>query len=146
MGEDYLKNYSFKYEVVGNLDDETTSSDTKRLAVEIKKIGVDVIVFVGGDGTARDILDAVKMDVPVIAIPSGVKMFSSAFVFSPHAAAEMIDCCGDDYTEKEVLDIDEDAFRGNRLDAKYYGTLRVPDIQRLLQGKKAASNVRNSAK
>ncbi len=145
MGEDYLKNYSFKYEVVGNLDDETTSSDTKRLAVEIKKIGVDVIVFVGGDGTARDILDAVKMDVPVIAIPSGVKMFSSAFVLSANAAAEMINTFSDDFIEKEVLDIDEDAFRNNILDAKYYGTVLVPNIENLLQGKKAASNIKGPA-
>jgi len=146
MGEDYLHGRGFRFEKVGQTADETSHEDTIRIASEMIEKGAEIIIFVGGDGTARDILDAVGMDVPVIAIPSGVKMFSSAFVFSPHAAAEMIDCCGDDFTEKEVLDIDEDAFRGNRLDAKYYGTVRVPDIQRLLQGKKAASDVRNSAK
>ena len=145
MGEDYLKDYDFKYEVVGKLPKETTSADTKRLALEIKNMGVDAIVFVGGDGTARDVLDAVKMDVPVIAIPSGVKMFSSAFVLSANAAAEMINTFSDDFIEKEVLDIDEDAFRKNVLDAKYYGTVLVPNIENLLQGKKAASNTADRA-
>ncbi len=146
MGEDYLAKREFGFETVGEARDETSRDDTIKIAKRIMEKGADVLIFVGGDGTARDILDAVGMNVPVIAIPSGVKMFSSVFVFSPHAAAEMIDCCGDDFTEKEVLDIDEEAFRGNRLDAKYYGTVRVPNIQRLLQGKKAASNVKHSSK
>ena len=146
MGEEYLAKREFGFERVGKTGDATSREDTRRIAKSMMDKGVDILVFVGGDGTARDILDAVGMDIPVIAIPSGVKMFSSVFVFSPHAAAEMMDCCGDDFTEKEVLDIDEDAFRGNRLDAKYYGTLKVPNIQRLLQGKKAASNVKHSTK
>jgi predicted polyphosphate/ATP-dependent NAD kinase len=107
---------------------------------------IKILIFVGGDGTARDILDVVEMDVPVIAIPSGVKMFSSAFVVSAYAAAEMINTFGGDFIEKEILDIDEEAFRDNRLDAKYYGTVKVPDIKALLQGKKAASNVKFNAK
>jgi predicted polyphosphate/ATP-dependent NAD kinase len=145
MGEDYLKEYNFPYEVVGEVGGETTVNDTKRLAVEIKDRGVDVIVFVGGDGTARDILDAVKTEVPVIAVPSGVKMFSSAFVLSANAAAEMINTFSDDFIEKEILDIDEEAFRNNILDAKYYGTVLVPNIEKLLQGKKAASNIKGIA-
>lgn len=146
MGEDYLKEYAFQYEVVGEIKEETQSTDTKRIAKDMLVKGINVLVFVGGDGTARDILDVVGMDTPVIAIPSGVKMFSSVFALSTHAAAEMINTFDDSLVEKEILDIDEDAFRDNRLDAKYYGTVMVPDIQGLLQGKKTASDVKKSAK
>lgn len=146
MGEEYLKEYDFEYDVVGKIEGETHSTDTKRIAREIIDKGISVLIFVGGDGTARDILDVVGMDTPVIAIPSGVKMFSSVFALSTHAAAEMVNTFGDSFVEKEVLDIDEDAFRDNRLDSKYYGTIMVPDIQHLLQGKKAASDIKKPAK
>lgn len=145
MGEDYLKDFNFDFKVVGEIGKETSNDDTKNIAKLIMDENVAAIIFVGGDGTARDVLDAVGMKTPVIAIPSGVKMFSSAFVFSAKAAAEMINTFGDDFLEKEVLDIDEEAFRGNVLDAKYYGTVLVPNIEKLLQGKKAASNVKSGA-
>ncbi len=146
MGEDYLKRFKFDFQVVGQIDASTSSEDTRAIAEAIVAEGVSILIFVGGDGTARDILDVVGMNLPVIAIPSGVKMFSSAFVVSAHAAAEMINTFGSDFTEKEIMDIDEEAFRDNRLDAKYYGTVNVPDIKGLLQGKKAASNMKFNAK
>lgn len=141
MGENYLKNTKFKFEVVGEIEKETKREDTKKIAQIMMEQKIKALIFVGGDGTARDILDVVGMNIPVIAIPSGVKMFSSAFVFSAHAAAEMINSFGDDFLEKEILDIDEKAFRENRLDAQFYGTVRVPNFQGLLQGKKSASVV-----
>lgn len=144
MGEDHLKEFNFEFEVIGKVESTTSANDTKKIAEKMIKQGISLLVFVGGDGTARDILDVVGMDTPVIAIPSGVKMFSSVFALSPHAAAEMINTFGDSFVEKEVLDIDEEAFRDNRLVAKYYGLVRVPDIQHLLQGKKSASNVKTS--
>jgi predicted polyphosphate/ATP-dependent NAD kinase len=58
----------------------------------------------------------------------------------------MINSFGDDFLEKEVLDIDEKAFRANVLDAKFYGNVKVPNIEYLLQKKKAASNVKFDAK
>lgn len=142
MGEDYLKEYSFDYVALGKIGNETTAKDTKEIARQMIARGIDLLIFVGGDGTARDILDVVGMDTPVIAIPSGVKMFSSVFALSAHAAAEMINTFRDRFTEKEVLDIDEEAFRDNRLVSKLYGYVKVPDIEHLLQSKKAASNVK----
>ncbi len=146
MGEEYLKDFDFSYKVVGTIGDRTTSADTKRIVGEMVEEGIEILVFVGGDGTARDVLDVVGMNIPVIAIPSGVKMFSSVFTFSAHAAAEMINTFGSAFTEKEILDIDEEAFIENRLVAKLYGYVNVPDIQHLLQGTKAASDVRSVAK
>ena len=105
--------------------------------------GADLIAFAGGDGTARDIADAIALECPVIAIPSGVKVYSSVFAFSPRAAAELLDAFidGAEIGEEEVLDIDEDAFREGRVDSRHYGFLLVPENSRLLQGGKESSTV-----
>lgn len=145
MGEDYIKKYDFEYVVIGKIGEETGSEDTKRIAKEMFERGVEILIFVGGDGTARDICDVIDMKIPVVAIPSGVKMFSSVFALSAYAAAEMIDSAGSKFIEEEVLDIDEDAFRKNRLSARLYGYLKVPNIKSLLQRGKEASNVSKSA-
>lgn len=71
-------------------------------------------------------------------------MFSPVFALSPYAAAKMINNYTAEFTEKEVLDIDEEAFRENRLAAKLYGYLKVPKIKSLLQSKKEPSNVSKS--
>lgn len=146
MGEDYIKDFNFDYKIIGKINKKTTDEDTKNLARQILNEGADVLIFVGGDGTARNVLDAVGTKIPLVAVPSGVKMFSSVFTFSPRAAAEMINNMGDDFIEKEVLDIDEEAFRENRLEAKYYGTVIVPNLNHLLQGKKSPSNTKYSVK
>jgi predicted polyphosphate/ATP-dependent NAD kinase len=141
MGEVHLKGFPFHYEVVGESREKTTSQDTKSILTRMRAMGVALVIFVGGDGTARDVLDVLGTEIPVIGIPSGVKMFSSVFALSPHAAAAMINSFGEDFIEKEVLDIDEEAFRENRLVSKLYGYVRVPDFDKLLQGKKEASDV-----
>ena len=145
MGEDHIKKYKFKYEVIGQINQETTAEDSKKIAREMIEKGIELLIFVGGDGTARDIHDVVGLNMPVVAIPSGVKMFSPVFTLSSHAAAEMINSFENDYIEKEVLDIDEDAFRENKLAAKLYGYMKVPNIKSLLQGSKEASNTSKTA-
>ena len=98
----------------------------------MSKKDIKLLIFVGGDGTARDICDAVDSTVPVIAVPSGVKVFSSVFAVSARAAAELIDSFieGTDSTEEDVLDIDESAFREGRLASRLYGCLLVPNVKK----------------
>ncbi len=144
MGEDYVKGNNFKFKVMGDIGENTTAEDTKRIARLMIESGIDLIVFCGGDGTARDIFDVIKLKIPVVAIPSGVKMFSSVFALNPKAAAQIVDKFIEETTdtqEKEILDIDEDAFRGNRLVSKLYGYLLVPKIQNLMQNAKDSSKV-----
>lgn len=141
MGEDYLKKFDFKYEVASKIGKDTNADDTKRIVLEMLKKGIKLLIFVGGDGTARDIYDAVGLTIPVVGIPSGVKMFSPVFALSPKAAAQIIDNNSSQLIEEEVLDIDEDAFRAGKLGAKLYGYLKVPKNIELLQGKKEPSNL-----
>ena len=144
MGEDLVSGKGFKYEVIGHIQQYTTAEDTKRIANLMLEEQVELLIFCGGDGTARDIFDAIKLKIPVVAIPSGVKMFSSVFALNPKAAALIVDKFIEetiDKQEKEILDIDEDAFRDNRLVSKLYGYLVVPKIQNLTQNAKDSSKV-----
>jgi predicted polyphosphate/ATP-dependent NAD kinase len=136
MGADYLD--TFEHQVIGTLAHQSSPDDTKTIARAMVGAGADLIVFAGGDGTARDMVDAVDQQIPVIAIPAGVKIYSAVFAYSPRAAAELLDAYVDDagIGEEEVLDIDEDAFRDGRVDSKHYGFLLVPEVERLLQGGK----------
>lgn len=140
MGVEYVKDSDMSFNVVGAIGEETSGEDTKRIATDMVTSGADLLIIVGGDGTARDVYDAVGLNIPVVAVPAGVKVFSSVFAFSTRAAAEMVDAFveGADVTEEEVLDIDEDAFREGRLDSTLYGYLSVPDVKDLLQGGKEA--------
>ncbi|MBY9009251.1 MAG: ATP-NAD kinase family protein [Candidatus Lokiarchaeota archaeon] len=144
MGEELVNNKGFRYEVIGQIQQQTTAEDTKRIAKLMVEEQVEMLIFCGGDGTARDLFDAIELKIPVVAIPSGVKMFSSVFALNPKAAAKIVDKFIEDFTdtqEKEVLDIDEDAFRNNRLVSKLYGYLIVPKIQHLIQNAKDSSKV-----
>jgi predicted polyphosphate/ATP-dependent NAD kinase len=126
---------------VGALGPETSGEDTRRVAGEMLAAGADLIAFVGGDGTARDICDAVHLSRPVVGVPAGVKVYSAVFATSPAAAAALVDAfvLGAELGEEEVLDIDEEAFRHGVLDARLYGYLRVPEVPQHLQAGKEAS-------
>jgi predicted polyphosphate/ATP-dependent NAD kinase len=142
MGASLLADRDFDFEVVGRTGEVTGPADTRRIAGEMLARGVELLVFVGGDGTARDICDAVDARIPVVAVPAGVKVYSAVFAVSPRAAAEMVDGFfhGAAVGEEEVLDIDEAAFRAGSLDAQLYGVLEVPQLERFLQGGKEASD------
>ncbi len=151
MGAQYLAAAEMDHTVIGEIAESavtTSAGDTRRIAQRMRKRGVELLVFVGGDGTARDIYDAIAGDLPVVAVPAGVKVYSAAFTYSPRAAAGLIDAFieseqGDgeiEMAQEEVLDIDEDAFREDHLDARLYGYLRVPDVARFVQPGKRGSN------
>jgi len=147
MGEEYVKSFDIQLETIGAIDEETTAEDSKKIAREMLNDGVKLLIFVGGDGTARDIYDAVDSKIPVIAVPSGVKVFSSVFAVSARAAAELVDAFieGTDFTEEEVLDIDESAFREGKLASRLYGYLLVPNVRKFLQAGKEASSTSSSS-
>jgi predicted polyphosphate/ATP-dependent NAD kinase len=153
MGENQAVKCGFTFEVKGESKNETASEDTQNIAKEMVKADVDLLVFCGGDGTTRDILKAVGMKVPVLGVPTGVKMHSAIFAVTPQAAARVaIKYLWNELPlrEAEVMDVDEQAFRENRLSAALYGYLLSPYEPHLIQGNKlespmTESEVRNQA-
>jgi predicted polyphosphate/ATP-dependent NAD kinase len=144
MGEDAAVKAGFKPTVLGEITSgNTTSEDTKTAADEMLGLGVDLILFAGGDGTARDVHAAVDGKVPVLGIPAGVKIQSGVFAINPARAGDIAAryLRGEltSVQELEVMDIDEDAYRDNRLSARLYGYLRVPYEEALVQGSKEAT-------
>ena len=141
MGEDAAKEAGFDPVVLGAIQTgQTTAADTESAAQALLAEGVDLILFTGGDGTARNICNAVGTATPVLGIPAGVKIHSGVYAVTPQAAGEIVALLikGElvALAEQDVRDIDEHAFREGRVMAKHYGELQVPQEHRYLQGTK----------
>ena len=121
----------------------TTPDDTEAAARDLLAAGVDLILFAGGDGTARNICNAVGDRVPVIGVPAGVKIHSAVYANTAAAAGDVAALylhdrpAGVRLREGEVMDIDEEAFRENRVSAHLYGYMTVPYARGLTQSAKA---------
>jgi predicted polyphosphate/ATP-dependent NAD kinase len=103
--------------------------------------GVDLLLFAGGDGTARDIIAAIGTSLPVLGIPAGVKIHSAVFGITPaHAgeiAAEFLRGQRSRLREAEVVDLDEASYRQGSVITRLYGYLRVPYSRLHVQNQKA---------
>ncbi len=108
-------------------------------------------MFAGGDGTARDIHDAIGSAVPMLGIPTGVKMHSGVFATSPEAAGQLLalvvrgDALRVRLREAEVMDLDEEAVRAGRVSARLHGHARVPYERMLIQNGKAPAFAEDDA-
>ena len=128
MGEEIIRAAGIEnYEVLYQFPGESSAEDTKNAARVFSDAGVDMILFCGGDGTARDVFDIVGTRVPVLGIPAGVKMYSAVFAIDPKTAAEIVLKPGTPVLkDSEVVDVDEDAYREGILSTHLYGFARVP--------------------
>lgn len=136
MGEEECREVGLSCIVVGEVGEETSSEDTMKVCKRFLDLNVDLIVFVGGDGTARDVVKVVGQQKPIIGVPSGVKVYSSVFAVSVKAAAETVYRFikeGVPLRDGEVVDVDEEAFREGRLLMKLYSLAKVPYESRLMQ-------------
>jgi predicted polyphosphate/ATP-dependent NAD kinase len=145
MGENEAKTATFPATTLQMpLKSKTTAEDTKLAVKQMVEEEVDLIVFVGGDGTAKDILDAmqnVRM-VPVLGVPSGVKMYSGIFAINPSEAAEVVKAFSEEASQLmnfEIMDTDENAIRRDRFSVRLYGFLKGPFVPIRLQGSKQVS-------
>lgn len=125
----------------------SSADDTRAAARAMLAANVDLLLFAGGDGTARDILDVVQERIPLLGIPAGVKMVSAVFGTTPGnvgtLAARFL--AGDPAVrvrDAEVMDIDEHAMRGDRVSTRLYGHARSPYAPALSQNAKAGSSLR----
>jgi predicted polyphosphate/ATP-dependent NAD kinase len=143
MGADEARCAGLEPLVLGSIGpSRTTADDTLRAARDLVVWGAQLLVFAGGDGTARDIVRSAGDAVPVVGIPAGVKIHSSVFATTPRHAGELVrEFVGGPVRLEpmEVMDIDEACFREGRVAARLYGYLRVPFVRRLVQRAKAGS-------
>lgn len=136
MGEDLARAGGWPHEVLGRPSSLSGPQDTRDAARAMAPC-CDLVLFAGGDGTARDMVDAVGLTVPVLGIPAGVKIHSGVYAVNPQSAAEIVIALLQGQpaalTDTEVRDIDENAFREGRVLARPWGELRVPGMPRYLQ-------------
>ncbi|HEY8569902.1 ATP-NAD kinase family protein [Microbulbifer sp.] len=143
MGENLARELGFNVAVAGAAQGaRSTPDDSEAAARAIRDAGADLIVFAGGDGTARNMVNALGDAFPVLGIPAGVKMHSACFAISPRAGGEVLRglMAGElvDLHQREVRDIDENSFREGRVSTRYYGELLVPEEGHFLQAVKNA--------
>ena len=142
MGEFKVKKLGFNCKVLGQEKTQTSPKDTRIIAHQMQESQVDLLIFCGGDGTARDILKAVTLSVPVLGVPTGVKMHSAVFAITPQAAARValrFLFASLPLREAEVMDVDEQAFREGHVSAELYGYVLSPFEPHLIQGNKMES-------
>lgn len=150
MGENVAVRCGFSPIIIGDIcQGKTTAADTRRAAHEMLTLGVDLILFAGGDGTARDICEAVGDTVPVIGIPAGVKLHSAVFGVNPVRTGELAALFLRDeihiLRNAEVMDIDEAAYRQGIVSPRLFGYLRIPYQRRLVQARKSPNPVSEEA-
>jgi len=145
MGADECLEAGLEPEVIGSIKSGATRpEDTMEAARLMVAKEVDLILFAGGDGTARNIHTAIGANnIPVLGIPAGVKIHSAVYAINPRSAGEVASLYLQgkvvEIKEAEVMDIDEEAFREGRVNARLYGYLRVP-VERRVQSVKSGAH------
>ena len=139
------QNDKLSFEPIGTTPETTADSDTHDLVCALVKAEVEAILYAGGDGTTRDIVNALEsmgpkaQEVPLIGVPGGVKMHSGCFATTPKAAAEvaLAFILGDlRCAITEVMDLDEDVYQEGVWKVRMYGEAWTPSSPRFMQGAK----------
>lgn len=142
MGADEVRAVGADPIVVGDVDPERTQEPAETTAADTRAVvrafldeedgsgdaGVDLVLFVGGDGTAVDVAAALEeagVDTPMLGVPAGVKVYSGVFAVTPREAGR-IAAEFDRVEEREINDIDEDAFRGGEVHTELQAVRPVP--------------------
>ena len=146
MGQEILDHAGIEAEVVYSpASRNTTANDTQNAVYALCEKSIDLLMFAGGDGTARDVLNALRQHgsdekLTVIGIPAGCKIHSAVYAVTPVQAGELVAGLikGQLYSVKsaEVMDLDEDAFRAGQVKASCYGYMNVPVDEQRMQAMK----------
>lgn len=156
MGEDTAKSMGFRTAVLHtggrrSLKDlfDSSRTDTIVLSKAMEEVGVDLLLFAGGDGTARDIYEGVGTELPALGIPAGVKIHSPVYAKNPQSAGDLAKLWltgkVTKTAEQEVLDIDEELYRQEIINTRLYGYLSVPLEHVFTQNRKAPTPLSETA-
>ena len=142
MGASLVESVGLPMEQLGEpSESQTSAADTRQAVRTMIEAGVDVILFVGGDGTAVDvaeILENESVDIPMLGVPAGVKIYSSTFAISPEDAGRIVGTF-DETEEREVADIDEDAYREGSVRSELRAVVTVPVAEAIQSAKQLTS-------
>lgn len=145
MGETLALELGFSVNCVHQIsprssNNNTSATDTKQTVKALQDESLDLLLFAGGDGTARDIYSVVDDSLPVLGVPAGVKIHSGVYAITPHAAGVVVSMLlqGElvSLMTADVMDIDEEAFRKGTVKAKRFGEMLVPAEPRYIQAVK----------
>jgi len=143
MGTDWVPSGLSSVEIIHSSSSSTDADDTSRLVRSMVESEIDLLIYAGGDGTTRDVVAALSEygmpELPIIGVPTGVKMHSGCFASSPKAAAEVLSAWlrGDLLlSSTEVLDLDEDLYREGKWVVRLYAEAITPASPRWMQGSK----------
>ncbi len=144
MGAEAAKALGFSTQVMGKIDPQkTTAGDTRQAAQDMSRMDIALLLFAGGDGTARDIYDAIGSSIPALGIPAGVKIHSPVYAVHPRAAGELaailLSGAKIRFHEAEVIDLDEESYQAGIVSTRIHGYLKTPDASQFVQNAKAAS-------
>lgn len=126
--------FSPEGEIVYDLPINSTAIDTQRAVKSILSQDIDLLLFVGGDGTALDIAKKVEK-IPILGIPGGVKIFSPCFLHQPEDLGNVLANWDGSTRAVDLLDLDEEAYRRGEARAKLVGAIIIPDTQQVQSGK-----------
>ncbi len=141
MGADIASELAFKHTVVYESESpETLDRDTINCVNALLPYNIDLLLFAGGDGTARNICESIQSHVPVLGIPAGCKIHSGVYAITPKAAGlvlrQVVNGELVSLRNAEVRDIDEDKFRQGKVIAKHFGEMQVPSELSYIQAVK----------
>lgn len=154
MGEQAARELGFDVKVIYRTDNENTQADdTERALLALLVEKVDIVLFAGGDGTARNIAHVFSQNtdnhddktapaqVPVLGIPAGCKIHSGVYAITPTAAGRVVELMVTKQlvtlTDGDVMDIDESLFRQGIVKAKRFGEMQIPSELRYVQAVKS---------
>ena len=142
MGESAAQALGFETRVIYQPAKEVTSEgDTEKAVAKLMTLDIDLLLFAGGDGTARNVCHIVADKFPVLGIPAGCKIHSGVYAVTPKAAGRVVELMITNQlvslTDADVMDIDESLFRQGVVKAKRYGEMQVPSELRYIQAVKS---------
>lgn len=152
MGAQCAIDLGFTVKVVYQTSNNTNASDTKNTVNALIKNKIDLLLFSGGDGTARDICQLVNNssvnNVPVLGIPAGCKIHSGVYAITPKAAGRVVEMIITNQlvtlSQADVMDIDEQLFRSGIVKAKRYGEMKIPSELTYMQAVKSGGKESNA--
>ena len=136
MGEAVASQAGGRPRVVAMAGAPTSAADTTAAAAAMRRLGAGLVLFAGGDGTARDVFAGIGREVPMLGIPTGVKMHSAVFATSPENAGLLARAAARGearFADAELLDIDEALLAQGVVSTRLHAVARAPVERRLVQ-------------